>query len=222
MTSIAIIPVKRFGRALRRLAGILNRDERAALQEAMLTDLLTACRACPELDAVVVVTNDPHARSVADRFGADAVTDHDPPRGMNAAVHIGQRRALEQGFTVGLVLTADLPLVVPDDLRELLVAASPGHIVMSPAHDRVGTNALVMNPPDAIRTRLGPDSWAEHRRAADDAGLVVVERRLQRVGIDIDTPAELAALIEWPTDTVAARVCRELGIDQRLAPVAGG
>lgn len=221
MSSIAIIPVKRFGRALRRLAQLLDRSERAAVQQAMLTDLLLACRACPDLDDALVVTNDPHAMRVVGEMGASAVPDHDPPRGMNAAVRIGQDAAVHRGADVGVVLTADLPLIHPDDLTALVRAAHPDRIVLSPSHDGTGTNALVMMPPNAINTQLGPDSRAIHHRAASAAGLRVDEHPSRRIGIDIDTPAELVILTDWPVETVTGRVCRELGIDRRLATVSG-
>ena len=54
----AVVPFKgRDGK--RRLAGLLDGDERAALVRAMLDDVLDALAACPLVDRLVVVSPEP-------------------------------------------------------------------------------------------------------------------------------------------------------------------
>lgn len=221
MSTLAVIPVKRFGRALRRLAGVLTRPERASLQAAMLTDLLCACRDCRVLDGTVVVTSDPDAASLARRHGAAVLPDHDPPQGMNAAVRIGQDHAAAHGYDAALVLTADLPLTRPHDLAQVITAApAPPGAVLVPSRHGTGTNALLLTPPAVIGTRLGPDSRARHRRRITDAGLVLVEQDLPWIGLDIDTPEDLALLLAAPAATTARAACLQMGIERRLATEA--
>lgn len=221
MSTVAVIPVKRFGRALRRLAGVLDRPERGALQAAMLTDLLGACTACPGLDGVIVVSRDPAAAALAHAHGARVVPDHDPPRGMNAAVGIGQRAAGAAGHDTVLVLTADLPLARPGDLTAILQADPGGDrcAVLVPSRHGTGTNALLIRPGTAIDTHLGVDSRARHRRALAAARVPLTELTLPWVGLDIDTPQDLGLLLGAPHDTHARRECLRMGIDGRL--VAG-
>ena len=88
-----VVPVKPSGVALRRLAGMLDARTRRELQAAMLADVLGACAAARGLVEVLVVTADPEAGARAAARGARIIPDHDPPRGMNAAVEIGLAEA---------------------------------------------------------------------------------------------------------------------------------
>ena len=61
----AIIPVKRFGDAKQRCSTALDRPQRAALVEAMLTDVLEARRSRPNVERVIVVTSERRAERLA-------------------------------------------------------------------------------------------------------------------------------------------------------------
>ena len=69
MRTVAILPVKSFGRAKQRLTGgFSNRPELAA---AMVADVLAALAQVPELDEVIVVTSDRDLRAKAQAAGAE-------------------------------------------------------------------------------------------------------------------------------------------------------
>ena len=68
--TLAVIPVKPLAGALGRLGSVLAPAERAALQAAMLADVLGACRATPGLQGMLVVTGDPAATAIARGAGA--------------------------------------------------------------------------------------------------------------------------------------------------------
>lgn len=213
----AVIPVKPLGRALGRLAAVLTPSERRDLQQAMLTDLLVACRACPDLADVLVVSSDPAAGRLADTVGARVVPDHEPARGMNAAVSIGLQDAAARGLDA-LVLTADLPLVQPGDISAIIAAVPtvPG-VVLVPSRDGTGTNALLLHPAQAMVTQLGPDSRARHNARIRDDGLAVAEVALPRVALDVDTPADLGVLVAAGVWCRTVAMCRERGFAERLA-----
>jgi len=214
----ALIPVKRLGGALRRLASALDAPVRRELQVAMLDDVLSACAAVPGLSGVLVVTSDPDAAALARaRAGARVIPDHDPPRGMNGAVARGLGALADDGVPAALVLTADLPLAGPDDIAAVLAASVPGpSAVLVPSHEGTGTNAMLLRPPGAIVPRLGPDSLARHLEAAARAGVVV--RRLERaaLGLDIDTPRDLADLVARAIPCATTAACARLQIVERL------
>lgn len=211
-----IIPVKRLAGALRRLGSVLSPAERALLQEAMLRDMLGACTAAAGLADVVVVSSDPRAAACAAAAGARNLPDHDPPRGINAAVAVGQRAVAAAGHRA-LVLTADLPLVSPTDITRLAeMTTVPPMVVLVPSHLGTGTNALLLDRADAIRTRLGRDSRARHRAAAAAAGCTYQERCVPRIGLDIDTPADLRALIAAAAPPHTRAVCGALDLATRL------
>ena len=74
--TIAVLPVKSFGRAKQRLAAderaTLGASERASLAEAMVGDVLGALARVPGLDGLLVVTAEPRAAAAAEEAGAAA------------------------------------------------------------------------------------------------------------------------------------------------------
>src|SRR5688500_4367688 len=91
---------------------------RATLALAMLGDVLTACVATGR---TLLVTDDPAARELAEELGAETVDD--PGGGQGPAVAAALER-VEPGPVV--VLNADVPCVVPHDVRTLAGAAEVG------------------------------------------------------------------------------------------------
>ncbi|CAN0304234.1 unnamed protein product, partial [Phaeothamnion confervicola] len=159
----------------------------------MLSDVLGACAGSTTLAGVLVVTSDPDAAALARRLaGARIVPDHDPPRGMNAAVTRGLIAVAAAGAEGALVLTADLPLAHPDDIDALLEACPPPPAcVLAPSLAGTGTNAMLIAPPTALSPRLGPDSLARHSAQALRRGLGIRHLAIPRLALDIDTPRDL-------------------------------
>lgn len=220
MSTQVVIPVKRLPGALRRLGRVLAPPERGLLQEAMLRDMLAACAAADGVDDVLVVTSDDTAARRAAEAGARVAADHHPPRGMNAAVAIGQADAARHGRRA-LVLTADLALVRPDDVAAVVAQPCPAPgVVLVPSHAGTGTNALLIDPPAALRTRLGRDSRTLHRAAAAAAGCAYAEMEVPRMALDIDTPADLRRMAALGPPTHTRRVCEDLGLEARLEAVS--
>ena len=85
------------------------------------------------------------------------------------------------GMDAALVLPGDIPLLRAGDVESVLQAAPAGSAVpfavMVPSHDRMGTNALLLAPPDVLRLRFGHDSFRYHlnEAAARGAAVKVVE-----------------------------------------------
>lgn len=210
----AVLPVKPLRGALRRLTPALEAPVRRELQIAMLTDVLVACAGAERLAGLLVVTSDPQAAELATRLaGARVVPDHDPPRSMNAAVARGLAAVAASGAGAALVLTADLPLARPDDLDAVVAAAPQGPAAtIAPSADGTGTNALLLRPPLAFATQLGPDSLARHREAAARAGLALALCPRSGLALDIDTPRDLATLIAGGGEGATLAACARLGI----------
>jgi 2-phospho-L-lactate guanylyltransferase len=170
-----------------RLRGALGPAARAQLAEAMLDDVLAA--AVSTGWPVLVVTD---ARSIAVRArvaGARATVVS--ARGTRDGARRGVTRALRDGAGAVLIVAADVPLVRAADLRRIAAAGRRSEIVIVPDRGRSGTNALYLRPPSRIAPRFGPASLAAHRRAAGKTGRVLAVARL---GLDVDTPADLDAL----------------------------
>jgi len=216
-----VIPVKKLSGALRRLSPVLSPAERSMMQEAMLRDMLAACGEAGTAADVLIVSSDPTAAACADAAGARHLPDHDPPRGINAAVAVGQRDARDRGHRA-LVLTADLALIEAADIAALVATPTRAPaVVLVPSHLGTGTNALLLDAADVIATRLGTDSRARHRAAAAAAGCAYRETTVPRIGLDIDTPADLRTLIAAGAPRHTAAVCRALGLSDRLDAAVG-
>jgi 2-phospho-L-lactate guanylyltransferase len=215
----AVVPVKPLRGALRRLTPALDAPVRRVLQVAMLTDVLTACAGTPELAGVMVVTSDPEARAMGEAIAAARVVpDHDPPRGMNAAVVRGLQAVAADGAEGALVLTADLPLARPEDLRAVIAAAGgrPGATLV-PSRHGTGTNAMLVRPPAALTPRLGVDSLARHLAQAARRGVPVARCERPALALDIDTPRDLAELVARGGGGATLDACTRLEIAGLLA-----
>jgi 2-phospho-L-lactate guanylyltransferase len=61
-----------------------------------------------------------------------------------------------------------------------------------PSRDGKGTNALAVSPPDLIPFHFGDSSFEPHCAAARALGIEPRVLRLPGLGLDIDTPDDLA------------------------------
>ncbi|MGH7769605.1 MAG: hypothetical protein ACREQP_19330, partial [Candidatus Binatia bacterium] len=68
--------------------------------------------------------------------------------------------------------------------------------LLVPSHDRMGTNALLLSPPNVIGLRFGYDSFTHHlsRVAAQELPLRVLEN--ERIALDIDEPRDLERFLQ--------------------------
>jgi 2-phospho-L-lactate/phosphoenolpyruvate guanylyltransferase len=213
-----VIPVKPLGTALGRLGPVLPAAARRELQWEMLGAVLSACVDARGLDEVLVVTGDPVVAGLAGAFGARVVADHDPPRGMNAAVLTGCETALVEGADAALVLTGDLPLIRPSDIDTIIANAPRGPgVVLAPSRDGTGTNAMLLAGPRVLTPQLGPGSLGRHTSQAVGLQLPAVRCELPTVALDIDTPEDLVIL-----GKIAPEWVEQAAADEVACVVAGG
>ena len=191
MRTLAILPVKSFGAAKQRLAESLGTGSRQALAQAMFADVLGSVRRVPGLDGIVVVTSDRAAESAASGSSVSVLREA-AESGHSQAAIVGIRHALDQGYERVLLIPGDTPLVQAAELAGLL-AGSVGVTVVPDRHG-TGTNALVLTPPDAIEPSFGPGSFERHVAAAERAGVPHRVEEVPGLALDVDTPADLAAL----------------------------
>jgi 2-phospho-L-lactate guanylyltransferase len=185
MRTVAILPVKSFGRAKQRLSGGFG--DRPGLAAAMVADVLDALDAVPELDGVIVVT----AQAVSAR--TDVIIVHDPVEaGQSAAASRGIAAAQERGFDRVLLVPGDCPALDPAEVSSLL--ALSGDVVIVPDRHGTGTNSLLLTPPDVMAPAFGEGSFARHERLAAEAGASFVVAEAGSLELDVDTPDDLAAL----------------------------
>lgn len=162
-----------------------SRRARRALSLAMLGDVLAAAAA---IGAPRVVTADEEAAAIARELGAEIVADPGEGQGPAVAAALAD---LDPGPM--LVVNADVPCVVPADLRALLAATPAGGIALVEALDGT-TNALSLPAPEAFAPLYGPDSAARFRARAAELGLQAVAAAVPNLADDVDTLDDLHRL----------------------------
>jgi 2-phospho-L-lactate guanylyltransferase (CobY/MobA/RfbA family) len=110
-----------------------------------------------------------------------------------------------QGVGVALVLMGDLPRVEPRDLSSLLAALETADLALAPDLSGACTNAMALRfgpAADRLKTAFGsPGSLELHARFARELGLRVHVEENPRLGLDLDTPADLDLLARLHQDT---------------------
>jgi 2-phospho-L-lactate/phosphoenolpyruvate guanylyltransferase len=161
------------------------RHVRRSLALAMLGDVLAAT---VTIGATVVVTDDGGAAALAAELGA-AVLD-DPGGGQGAAVAAG---LANRATGPALVVNADLPCVVPQDLRGLLAATPKDGIALVEALDGT-TNALSLPAASTFAPLYGPGSADRFVGHARGLGLEAVRVEIPNLAEDVDTLDDLERL----------------------------
>ncbi|MGE0258577.1 MAG: 2-phospho-L-lactate guanylyltransferase [Alphaproteobacteria bacterium] len=188
----AVVPVKDTEAAKQRLSPALPVGSRQALALAMLEDVLAALAGARGLAGILLVTIDAAARDLADRYGAHCIADG-ARDGHTGAVMAAARRLAAEGRGAMLTLPGDVPLVTSAEIERLIAAHRPApSFTIAPSHDEMGSNAVLMSPPDAVPLRFGDDSFRPHLAAARAAGIEPIIVKLPGIALDIDNPADLA------------------------------
>ena len=166
----AVIPVKEFDGAKHRLSGLLSPPQRRLLAETMLTDMLDAVAGSRLLAGVMIVTLDPHATALGNKIGARIVTEG-ARDGHTGSVNAGRRLLAGEGRGGMITMPGDIPATRAGEIDAVLSAhlAAPSFTI-SPAHDDLGSNAVVCSPPESVPLRFGDNSYFPHLDAARRAG----------------------------------------------------
>lgn len=157
-------------------------EVRAQLALAMLGDVLAAATV---VGRTFVVSDDRSGRALAVELGAESVDD--PGGGLGAAVAAA---LVAVGEGEALVVNADLPCVVPHDLRTLTGAAELGAIGYVEAEDGT-TNALALPHGGLFAPLYGAGSAARFRDHAERLGVTAISCAIPNLSDDVDTLDDL-------------------------------
>jgi 2-phospho-L-lactate/phosphoenolpyruvate guanylyltransferase len=165
------------------------------------------------LAGTYVVTGDDRVADIALSLGAKIVREP-AENGETAAVDFARSRLKEAGHEAVLIIPGDMPLVRAEDIERLLAqvpegAAAPFALLV-PSHDRMGTNALLLSPPDIIELRFGYDSFSYHMQQVSAQGLPIRFIENDRIALDIDEPKDLEQLLGYDQGGEAFRLARRL------------
>jgi len=175
-----LVPVKAFGRAKLRLAGVLGPSERADLARRMAAVVLAAAGPLP----AHVVCDDDEVASWAVSAGATVLWR--PGFGLDQAVADGVAALRDEGYRRVVVAHADLPLA-----RDLRTVAAFAGVTIVPDRREDGTNVICVPADAGFTFAYGAGSFRRHAAEAVRLGLGLRVVRRQDLGFDVDLPGDL-------------------------------
>src|ERR1700722_6750432 len=191
----AIIPVKRLAAAKQRLAPVLGerREEFARLLACRTIQTVIDSR---RFDGVLVVTPDPLI--ALDAGAREAIAIDDCGGSLNFACALGRRAAADRGAELCVLIPADLALLTPrrlselvDDYIDLATRAGPQSVGLVRCKENTGTNMVFVSRHQKFTPAFGPNSFALHMRgAAPNAH----ELKCDEAAFDIDTADDFQLL----------------------------
>lgn len=184
--AVVVIPIRSFDDAKTRLAGVLSPTDRRRLAEAMAERVVRAAHDLP----VHIVSDDTSVSRWATALGASVVSP--AVSGLNPSVtaavaHL--RTELDPSQRI-IVAHADLPVAA--DLR---VVTGPG-VAIAPDTVRDGSNVLSLPAHAEFTFHYGPGSFRAHADEAKARGLELTVIDDASLALDVDDPADLAALAD--------------------------
>ncbi|MFM1838962.1 MAG: 2-phospho-L-lactate guanylyltransferase [Actinomycetota bacterium] len=181
-----LLPVKGFSDAKARLEPVLSAENRASLAAFTAAGVLEAAEG---VDTFVVCDNDEVAQWARER-GAMVVRQHSA--GLNGAVANGVDTATYKREWV-LIAHSDLPF--PEALLSVIdLDLVTTTVTIVPDRHLDGTNVLVVPARCGVTFHYGPGSFSAHQAEAERIGLPVRVIQHEQLGLDIDTPEDLAQL----------------------------
>ena len=209
----AILPVKSPPNAKQRLEGYLPAAHRETLARMMYEQTIASVSRARGIDQVLVATSDTQIAGHARALGA-LVMEESAQVSHSASADAACLRAMELGATAALLVPIDVPLAVVQDFERLAAVAgtrAKPALGIVPSADGTGTNALVRTPPDVIPSRFGPGSFRIHLNLADEHGVPAEVLHLPGLMFDIDTPQDVAQLLERAPYSRVASFLRSCG-----------
>jgi 2-phospho-L-lactate guanylyltransferase len=171
------------------------------------------------LTGAMIVTLDPLATALGNKIGARIVTEG-ARDGHTCSVNAGRRLLAGEGRSGMITMPGDIPATRADEIDAVLSAhlAAPSFTI-SPAHDDLGSNAVVCSPPESVPLRFGDNSYFPHLDAARQQGIEPTVIRQPGIAMDIDHPVDLALFLRLPqsSGTRTRALLEEFGVPELLA-----
>ncbi len=188
----AVVPIKSFSGAKRRLASVLDTESREALVRTMAKDVISSLKGIRQLTGILVVTASTEVQAFARSEQVDSWDDpvSDDLTGVleAAARHlVASRRA-----DTMMIVPCDVPLV----RAQVLSDALDRHQSLTLASDDhgEGTNLLIASPPSLIRFCYDGHGFRTHLSRGQALGLCPQVVDDASIRLDVDTAEDLEKL----------------------------
>jgi len=209
------IPVKKLPESKTRLSSILTLEERQELVRRMLTDVLEAVIQSDLVSRILVVCSDTKLAEGICSPKVEMIMEQDR-QGLNAALRGAVAHSMQRNASSLLILPADIPLIEKDDVEEIVRSNLDRGVVIVPSKNNLGTNALMLTPPDVIRPAFGSDSFVSHLSLTKIRGIPVTTLRVEGVCLDIDTPEDAGEFLALSAHGAARDYLFEISMIERL------
>lgn len=204
MTYRALIPVKALREAKSRLTAHLPQERREQLVLDMLQHVIAVLRESRSLEKVSVVSPDTYVLACAQAWGAHGLIEEQ--QGHNPALSTAAQREIATGATALLTISADLPLLCPGDVENMIGQSLHYNVVLAPSRDGTGTNAVLVRPPLAVPYVFGLHSLQRYTSEAQQRDMPGVLYTSIGTALDIDTIHDLDLLRYYQRDGKTACV----------------
>lgn len=187
-----LLPVKSLQAGKQRLASVLSDRERVQFNEYLFSHMLGIARTYPGLERTAIVSDADDVIQMAKSHGAHVIRCARP--GLNEALTEGRLALTKSGAISMIILPVDLPFACVQDLLGISSLGNKHSVVIAPDKKGTGTNALFLDCKVPLKFRFGADSFHLHQAELIHCGRQPYLFINQRIGWDIDEPADLAAL----------------------------
>ncbi len=204
---VAVVPVRSLRHGKTRLSPVLGKVARETLLRGIADRVVTAAVDSGRIETILVVSPEAETLDWAAGFGPAVVAMPQPEHraGLNGAIDAGRAWALDHGASALVSLFADLPLIMPDDIRGLVDRTEP--VVLGPDRRGEGTNALLLRLAERgpeFRFAFGDGSLVKHLDEARRLRLNAAMHEAPGIAFDLDTPDDWSDFLEVTTDCLGA------------------
>jgi 2-phospho-L-lactate/phosphoenolpyruvate guanylyltransferase len=193
MISVVVLQKPMF-RSKTRLNSLLSADQRMGLAYSMLYDVFNVLSEVPSIDELSIVTCDPNAIQLAQKFGANIFYEQ-CVSGMNYAIKTFVD-SLDHRVKELFILPSDIPLITVKELDNIINQKRQAPVTIFPCKNRTGTNGLLLSPPKVMDTAFGINSLEKHSLNANKAGLEYQIGTAPFLSYDIDTTIDVTIIKE--------------------------
>jgi|Deesub1362A_J573_1020465.scaffolds.fasta_scaffold00005_116 2-phospho-L-lactate guanylyltransferase len=189
MNIFAIVPVNKLSEAKSRLSHVLTPVERKALVICMLKDVLDALKNLK----IIIISPEPSIGNLKG-YRYDFLLEKEK-KDLNEAVKVATKYAIKKKAEATLFVPADIPLISPYIIQEILSLGKIHPLIISPAK-RNGTGILFRRPPDIIEEKFTSNSFLDHLEEAKSKNITPYIYESPRISLDLDTQEDLEEFIQ--------------------------
>lgn len=181
----AVIPIRSFSEGKTRL--MVPSTDTGSLIRAFAHDVIEACRACPRITRIVVVSPDASVIAEARALGVESMVEQ-APSGINEAV--ATVRAQVSGPVIAIL--GDTPCLTGEALDTVLHEADQHEVSFVADASGVGSTLWCTLGSTSATSHFGHHSRARHRAdGAVELGVGITSTSWTRARRDVDTDVDL-------------------------------